>query len=125
MKRRHLTVVLTLAIGIPQTFIAANQLSAEDNPQPAPATPQVFRASDWKSGSERTFEACKANSGEYTLWGCTRLQHAAAYQGNNPIESSCFGNPSLVCPRFEPSLVCQAASMLYEFMVRANRDIPG
>jgi hypothetical protein len=68
MKRRHLTVVLTLAIGIPQTFIAANQLSAEDNPQPAPATSQVFRASDWKGGSERTFEACKANSGEYTLW---------------------------------------------------------
>jgi hypothetical protein len=29
---------------------------------------QIFRASDWKGGSVAAFEACKANSGEYTLW---------------------------------------------------------
>ncbi len=29
---------------------------------------QVFRASDWKGGTDIAFEGCKANSGEYTLW---------------------------------------------------------
>ena len=31
-------------------------------------TMQVFRASDWRGGSDVAFEGCKANSGEYTLW---------------------------------------------------------
>ncbi|HLZ34854.1 MAG TPA: hypothetical protein VKP13_12620 [Nitrospira sp.] len=39
---------------------------AEEAPQP-PAT-QIFRASDWKGGTDKAFEGCKANSGEYTLW---------------------------------------------------------
>lgn len=34
----------------------------------SPATSQVFRASDWKGGTDQAFEDCKANSGEYTLW---------------------------------------------------------
>lgn len=29
---------------------------------------QVFRASDWRGGTDVAFEGCKANSGEYTLW---------------------------------------------------------
>ena len=29
---------------------------------------QIFRASEWKGGSDTAFEDCKANSGEYTLW---------------------------------------------------------
>jgi hypothetical protein len=29
---------------------------------------QVFRAADWKGGTDIAFEGCKANSGEYTLW---------------------------------------------------------
>jgi hypothetical protein len=33
----------------------------------APLT-QVFRASDWRGGTDQAFEGCKANSGEYTLW---------------------------------------------------------
>ncbi len=34
---------------------------------PPPAT-QIFRASDWRGGTDVAFEGCKANSGEYTLW---------------------------------------------------------
>jgi hypothetical protein len=29
---------------------------------------QILRASEWRGGSDTAFEACKANSGEYTLW---------------------------------------------------------
>lgn len=29
---------------------------------------QIFRASDWRGGTDVAFEGCKANSGEYTLW---------------------------------------------------------
>ena len=35
---------------------------------PAPPATQIFRASDWKGGTDVAFEDCKANSGEYTLW---------------------------------------------------------
>jgi hypothetical protein len=38
---------------------------AEDS---APPAMQIFRASDWRGGTDVAFEACKANSGEYTLW---------------------------------------------------------
>jgi hypothetical protein len=31
-------------------------------------TVQILRASEWKGASDMAFEACKANSGEYTLW---------------------------------------------------------
>ncbi len=33
-----------------------------------PLVTQIFRASDWKGGTDVAFEGCKANSGEYTLW---------------------------------------------------------
>jgi hypothetical protein len=42
-------------------------LSNTEEPPISPLA-QVFRASDWKGGSDTAFEACKANSGEYTLW---------------------------------------------------------
>ncbi len=29
---------------------------------------EVFRARDWRGGTDIAFEGCKANSGEYTLW---------------------------------------------------------
>ncbi|ALA58412.1 hypothetical protein [Nitrospira moscoviensis] len=29
---------------------------------------EVFRAADWRGGSDVAFEGCTANSGEYTLW---------------------------------------------------------
>lgn len=36
----------------------------------SPSTPltQVFRASEWRGGTDVAFEGCKASSGEYTLW---------------------------------------------------------
>lgn len=36
--------------------------------RPAESRMEVFRASDWRGGTEVAFEGCKANSGEYTLW---------------------------------------------------------
>lgn len=39
---------------------------AED--QPISPAVQILRASEWKGGSDTAFEACKADSGEYTLW---------------------------------------------------------
>ena len=36
--------------------------------QPTSPVVQILRASEWKGGSDTAFEACKANSGEYTLW---------------------------------------------------------
>ena len=36
--------------------------------EPSSPVAQVFRASDWKGGTDTAFEACKANSGEYSLW---------------------------------------------------------
>ncbi len=34
----------------------------------SPSVQQIFRATDWKGGTNVAFEGCKANSGEYTLW---------------------------------------------------------
>ena len=52
-----------LSITLP---MLANSSCAEETPQP-PAT-QIFRASDWRGGTDVAFEGCKADSGEYTLW---------------------------------------------------------
>jgi len=43
--------------------------------QPSSPTEQVFRASDWRGGTDVTFEGCKANSGEYTLWVYAKGEH--------------------------------------------------
>ncbi len=43
-----------------------NPAGAEDTRADPPT--EVFRASDWRGGTEVPFEGCKANSGEYTLW---------------------------------------------------------
>lgn len=50
--------------------IAMGQAADEPSRPPlsTPATSQVFHAADWKGGTDVTFEDCKANSGEYTLW---------------------------------------------------------
>jgi hypothetical protein len=45
---------------------AISPLFAADTPPPP--VMQIFRASDWKGGTDVAFEGCKANSGEYTLW---------------------------------------------------------
>lgn len=50
--------IVALVIGVPTSH-------AGDTP---PSSTQVFRASDWKGGTDTAFEGCKANSGEYTLW---------------------------------------------------------
>jgi hypothetical protein len=45
--------------------------AADEAPRPpasASVTAQIFRAADWKGGTDVAFEGCKANSGEYTLW---------------------------------------------------------
>jgi hypothetical protein len=42
-------------------------LSHSEDQAMSPVT-QILRASEWKGGSDTAFEACKANSGEYTLW---------------------------------------------------------
>lgn len=42
-------------------------LSATESTGNGPIS-QIFRASDWKGGTDVAFEGCKANSGEYTLW---------------------------------------------------------
>lgn len=52
-------MALCLIIASPSVLHAAEP--------PAPLS-QVLRASDWKGGTDKAFEACKANSGEYTLW---------------------------------------------------------
>lgn len=41
--------------------------SAAEETESVPLT-QIFRASDWRGGTDVAFEGCKANSGEYTLW---------------------------------------------------------
>jgi hypothetical protein len=60
---RALFTVLTSVL-LCTTILATSY--AEDNA--LPPTTQVFRASDWRGGTEVAFEGCKANSGEYTLW---------------------------------------------------------
>lgn len=52
-------MALCLTIGSPSVINAAD---------PTASSSQVLRASDWKGGTDKAFEACKANSGEYTLW---------------------------------------------------------
>lgn len=63
-------MVLGLASGLALTLITVSRAAEEEPPQPvpAPATSQIFRAADWKGGTDVAFEGCKANSGEYTLW---------------------------------------------------------
>jgi hypothetical protein len=55
-----------LAVAFPAVCQAADEEPAR--PAPAPATSQIFRASDWRGGTDVAFEGCKANSGEYSLW---------------------------------------------------------
>lgn len=61
---------LGLAGGLVLTLIAEGQAANEEQRQPPapPATSQIFRAADWKGGTDVAFEDCKADSGEYALW---------------------------------------------------------
>lgn len=68
MRRRSLRAVPACVLALIWAFVTGNQAAAEENAQPASATSQIFRAADWKGGTDVAFEGCKANSGEYTLW---------------------------------------------------------
>ncbi len=52
-------VLIVTAVAIAQDLSASMD---------SPMTVQIFRAADWRGGTDTAFEGCKANSGEYTLW---------------------------------------------------------
>jgi hypothetical protein len=56
-----------MAAGLSPAHEAFTSWSYAEEMPPSP-TMQIFRASDWKGGTDVAFESCKANSGEYTLW---------------------------------------------------------
>jgi hypothetical protein len=58
---RHALLALPLLLG------AVVHRSFSEEPTQSPAT-QIFRAADWRGGTNLAFEGCKANSGEYNLW---------------------------------------------------------
>ena len=70
MSQTQLFLVWALVGWITAAFMpmshAAEEIPRRDHP--APTTVQIFRASDWKGATDTSFEDCKANSGEYTLW---------------------------------------------------------
>ena len=63
-------MVLGLACGLIVILITMGWAAGEEplQPVPPPETSQIFRAADWKDGTDVAFEECKANSGEYTIW---------------------------------------------------------
>lgn len=65
MRLRRPLVTIPLACCILWLTPGSPSRGAEPSPPP---TKQIFRASDWKGGTDQAFEGCKANSGEYTLW---------------------------------------------------------
>jgi hypothetical protein len=70
MDRPRKMMFFGLACGLGLILFTVSRASDEETPRsvPSPATSQIFRASDWKGATDVAFEACKANSGEYTLW---------------------------------------------------------
>lgn len=58
------------ACGLVLLLVSVSRAASEETPQPVSprATSQIFRAADWKGGTDVAFEGCKANSGEYSLW---------------------------------------------------------
>jgi hypothetical protein len=56
-----------VAAGLAVAYAARTSRSFAEEISPA-LTMQIFLASDWKGATDVAFEACKANSGEYTLW---------------------------------------------------------
>lgn len=64
-RRTLSTITYALCLSLAAAALEDSPLAGETREPPAT---QVFRASDWKGGTDVAFEGCKANSGEYTLW---------------------------------------------------------